>query len=380
MRSLLLILAVLVSYGSLYPFGFRADDISWPEFQAFISDWSFLTSRGDLIANVLLFAPIGFIGLLAAEPGLRQRVPLFLTVVLALLLAFALQVAQLWIPGRSPEVGDAVVNAIGLALGIGAGYATRTLSLSLGSSHHNKALAVPLLLAVLWVGYRWFPLVPTLDPQNVKNALKPLLLTPSLDPTRVAANAAGWLAWMLILLRCGIPRLGVFSVGAAAVFVVALQPLFVNNTLSANNLAGLGIALALLPALRHPEAPTGVTLLLLFSLLASGLHPYQFAPWANSFEWLPFAGFLSGGMEGNALNLIYKCFFYGSVLHLMHLNGASWRSGATTLAIWLSLIEAAQVHVVGRTAEITDPLLALILAFALSRIVALGGDRSRRHP
>lgn len=370
-RTLLLLLAFLVSYGSLYPFGFQADDASWPEFFEFATDWSIRTSRGDFIANVLLFAPIGFVGLLASRREGRRRVPLSLTVAIALLLALALQVAQLWVPGRSPEVGDAVVNAIGLALGMAVAHVLGRFGNQTVAGDRRSMLAAPLLLALLWIAYRWFPLVPTLDLQNLKDALKPLLLTPSLDPTRVLINAAGWLAWMLILLRCQIRGLGTLAIGIAAVIVVALQPLFVGNGISANNVAGLVIALALLPALRHPKAAPSIALLLLITLLANGLHPYRFSPWTNSFEWLPFAGFLRGSMEGNAVSLIFKCYFYGSTLFLMRLSGAQWKTAAITLAIWLSLIEAAQIHVVGRTAEITDPLLALILGYALSRLNAL---------
>ena len=379
MRTLLLLLAILVTYGSLYPFGFRADDASWPHFLEFITDWSIRTSRGDFIANILLFGPIGFVGLLASRLDGERRVPLRLTMTLALLLAFALQVAQLWIPGRSPEVGDALINTLGLAFGIGAARVILRLNLSTASRNHSNTLVVPLLLALLWVGYLWFPLVPTLDLQNVKNGLKPLLIAPAIDPTRVLINAAGWIAWLLILTRSRLPGLGALATCMAAAFVVAMQPLFVNNSISGNNVVGLAIALMLLPALRHRAAIAGVAVLLMVAVLASGLYPYRFSPWTNSFEWLPFVGFLRGSMEGNVASLLYKCYFYGSILYLIHMIGGTWRTSAVTLAIWLALIEALQIHVIGRTAELTDPLLALILGYAFSRLPPPSQPRVEKH-
>jgi hypothetical protein len=62
------------------------------------------------------------------------------------------------------------------------------------------------------------------------------------------------------------------------------------------------------------------------------------------------------------LVFLRKCFWYGSVVWL--LRAAGWRLWVAAFAITLLLcvIEISHLHIVGRTAETTDPLLALILA------------------
>jgi len=377
MRRLLILLALLISYGSLYPFGFRPDDASWAEFVDFATNLSIITNRGDILANVLLFTPVGFVAALAAERDQKRTTPLWLSSFAAILLAVGLQLAQIWIPGRDPSMGDAMINAMGLIIGILAAILVRRLPIRPAFRVHQHATLIPFTLALLWVGYRWFPGVPTLDIQNVRNALKPLLLRPEFDTTRILANTTGWLAWMLILLRARIGGIGVRPIALAAIAVLLLQPFFIYNTISVNNVAGLAIALALLPLLRHPEAPTAVCLLLFSSILTSGLHPYTITPYPNTFHWLPFAGYLDGSMESNAMNLIYKSFFYGTLVYLMHLNGTSWRGAAITTAIWLGIIETLQIWFVSRTAEITDPLLALLIAYAMSQIERY--DKGNNH-
>jgi len=65
------------------------------------------------------------------------------------------------------------------------------------------------------------------------------------------------------------------------------------------------------------------------------------------------------------LTFLRKCFWYGSAIWL--LRAAGWRlaRAAVAVALLLGAIEGIQIHLPGRVAEITDPLLALILAVTL---------------
>jgi hypothetical protein len=65
------------------------------------------------------------------------------------------------------------------------------------------------------------------------------------------------------------------------------------------------------------------------------------------------------------LMFLQKCFWYGSPAWL--LRAAGWRlaRAAVAVAFLLCAIEAIHVYIPGRVSEITDPLLALILAAAL---------------
>jgi|SRR5207302_2750231 len=69
-----------------------------------------------------------------------------------------------------------------------------------------------------------------------------------------------------------------------------------------------------------------------------------------------------------ASHSIQKCFWYGSALWL--LRAAGWLGcrlarAAIAVAVLLGAIEMIQIHLPRRVAEITDPVLALLLATAL---------------
>src|SRR5690606_6412689 len=52
---------------------------------------------------------------------------------------------------------------------------------------------MPLFLAAAWLGYRLFPFVPTIDWQAFKDALKPLLLEPSVGGMELFRYTVSWL-------------------------------------------------------------------------------------------------------------------------------------------------------------------------------------------
>ena len=66
-----------------------------------------------------------------------------------------------------------------------------------------------------------------------------------------------------------------------------------------------------------------------------------------------------------------KCFFYGALIALISARGGRPLAAAVAVAICLSMIEAAQMFLPQRTAESTDPILALILGF----VIGLGAPR-----
>ncbi len=372
MRTLLLIVAILISYGSLYPFGFHEWAVGLGRVDALLATIDPRTHRGNFIANVVLFVPFGFLTVLVAAACRHRLLCGLAWAVGGLALAVALQVAQLWIPGRNPELGDAVINALGLALGLAVGLMWMTLAKDLPGGARHGAAMIPLALAATWVVYRWYPLVPTLDLQNVKNAFKPLLVSPELNVPRLFTHLVAWSAWMWLLIRSGLFAGRSWLVGLSAVSVVLLQPLFVSGSLSVSAVAGLGLALCLLPWLRHYEAGTVVILMLLAALLVEGLRPFTFNAYPREFLWLPFAGFLGGSMELNLLNLFEKVFLYGALIYAMRANGLRWGTAGLIAALWLGMIEGIQVWLPGRTPEITDPLLALMLAYAMSRVKGQG--------
>lgn len=53
--------AVLITYGSLYPFDFSP--VAPEAMRRLFADWQLMGSRGDIVGNVILFVPWGLVGL-----------------------------------------------------------------------------------------------------------------------------------------------------------------------------------------------------------------------------------------------------------------------------------------------------------------------------
>jgi len=102
--------------------------------------------------------------------------------------------------------------------------------------------------------------------------------------------------------------------------------------------------------------------LMVLVMLLRGLAPYYWSSPANPFAWMPFSLSLALDREVAMLVFLRKCFWYGSGLWL--LRTAGWRLwlAAVVIAVLLMAIEIIHIHLPGRMAETTDPLLALILA------------------
>ncbi len=78
----------------------------------------------DVIQNILLFAPLGFLMAAGGNPESRSgRLP---AILVSLALSAFVEWAQAWIPGRYPSCWDILSNAAGGALGAWA--ATRARS------------------------------------------------------------------------------------------------------------------------------------------------------------------------------------------------------------------------------------------------------------
>ncbi|MEP6558635.1 MAG: hypothetical protein ABJB17_09140, partial [Burkholderiales bacterium] len=293
---------------------------------------------------------------------------------LALSYAWALQYLQFWYPSRDPVGSDAVFNCAGLLVGL---LLTAAVKPALHETSNQLDRSDPLWpallgLLLLWLAYRWFPLVPTLDLGEMKHALKPLLLHPRWDLPHVLHDIAAWSLWFWLARHGPLrPLKAPWAAVLVALGVLAGEPLFVGGSISLSNVLGLGIALLLrhsivpLATAARPRQPADLALVI---LLASSITVSELAPFVfdgkNQFLWLPFAGMLSGSMVLNTASLIEKCYLYGGVLVLLARIGMDWRVGACMLAAGLGALEGLQTLVPGRTPESTDAVMVVLLAIS----------------
>jgi VanZ family protein len=359
-------IAVII-YGSLYPFVFRAHAHSGlgEALAALLATWTRPTSRGDIISNVLLYVPLGFFAAHALA-GLPRAARVGLATALGLCICIAVEIAQFYEAARNSTMSDVYSNTAGTFLGAVAAVAFHR-GVKLPFIGQMSWQPFPVLLLAAWGGYRLYPYVPAIDLQKYKDALKPLIFSPTLTATGLYRHAATWLV-LAVLLEA------LFGAGRRRLLFVLLVPavlfariLIVGTVLSPNEVAGAALALLLwLAVLSHLRVRTGiVALLFVGAVVIQSLAPFQFQPWARPFGWIPFLSFMRGSMEVNVLSMFEKVFTYGSLLWLLTRSGLSLGVATTVTALMIFALRYAQVYLPGRSAEITDFAMVLVLGLVM---------------
>ena len=240
-RYLFVAYVLLVVYASLHPFsGWR--DRGLPPFAFLTAPLPRPIPVFDVVANIIGYMPLGFLAVLAVYPWLRRSYALGFGLACSVLLSFALESLQLYLPTRVSSNLDLLANTVGGAAGALAALATtRPLMDAEGLQRLRNRLFLPgrrtdlgLVLLGLW-------LFAQLSPETLlfgTGDLRDLFKTPSgkLYPAEVflrveagvaCANglAAGLLA-LYLTARNQPARAGVviFLAAALAVFGFADVP------------------------------------------------------------------------------------------------------------------------------------------------------------
>lgn len=355
---------VVIVYGSLYPFVFRTPPGGPGPIATFLATWNERPGRADFLANILLYLPFGFFFALDSRRGPRFAGGLLLAVLAGALLSLSMELTQYYDEGRVTSATDFYANTLGTCLGsvaalaIGGGFRLPFVG-------EVSANPIPTLLLIAWLSYRMYPYVPTIDLHKYWNALKPIFLTPSLSAYDLFRQTAIWLALYAlieaIVHRRRSPWLGLlFALG-----VMSAKVLIVDTELRVAELAGACLAfiiwLALLGVPARPRAAVAGAILCAY-VVASRVEPFRFQSSGRAFGWVPFLSLMRGSLQINTLSFLEKFFLYGSALYL--LGDAVGRRLPITIfiAVLLFATSWAECYLPGRSAEITDPVMVLIIA------------------
>jgi VanZ family protein len=359
-RSFLLVailIATLILHGSLYPYAFAVSSGRIGPLDTLLNSWATPPSGfGDLVANILLYMPFGFFAVLATNA--KRRV-LWVTAT-GLLLCVAVELAQFYDSGRVTNMSDVYLNTLGTWIGAMSGAAAGSRSI------FGRALllrAVPTILLVAFLGYRLFPYVPTIDLHKYWNALKPIVLHPVLAPIAIFHYFALWLtaSFLVAQAAAGAQRPLAF-VALLMTFVLGAKVLIVSQAVTLPEIAGAALALAAWAAIWHrPRAAVLlVAAVLCAAILAFRLQPFDFRASSSAFGWLPFRSFLGGSLETDISSFFEKFFLYGSLIWVGAQAGLRLWPATFLVAAMLFATSVVETHLPGRSAEISDALIALI--------------------
>ncbi len=371
------LMTAVIVYGSLYPFTFRQPTAGLgPAARALLNSWADAPGRGDFIANIALYTPFGFFAVLAISGIGSAAKRILMAIAAGAILSTCMELTQYYDDSRQTVATDLYANVVGTLLGAIGGSLT-------GGSFRWPLLReiasnrVPTLLLSAWAGYRLFPYVPTIDLHKYWNALKPVVLHPSLTGYDLFRYTAIWLTiGVLVEAIVGQKRVWLmFPLFVGSVIVAKV--LIVDTTVTMAEVAGAGLAfcvwgiLVVGPRLRV----TLIALLFCGYVVAGRLEPFEFLASGRAFGWIPFLGFMSGSVEIGVLSFLEKFFLFGSSIWLLTRAGLRLGSSAFVVAVILFITSQAQTYLPNRTAEITDAVMALLIG----AVFALVEDETRRN-
>lgn len=343
-------IAVAILYGSFFPFGFYLHRDPRGPIGVLLDSGLRPSSQDDVVANIFLFIPFGFF---VAYAFPRRILPATLA---GFALSLFVELFQFYDVGRVQAISDVYCNTFGALVGSAAAAAAwrRTFSIYLT------------LLLFCWLGSRWYPASPALP--SIR--MGPVLVVSSLPALDLFRFFTAWFAVGLMLeafygaarSRVALPLLLAISLvlRACAAYVDAAEVL--------GGAAATLLWSGVLWRLRARATVAAALFVILVILLA--LAPFRFLAVPRAFGWLPFRSFLETSTDTAIRVFFEKAFYYGGMIWLLVRAGLPIGAVAAGGAVLVFGLRLLQVYLPGRSAEITDATLLLMLA-AMMKLTSL---------
>jgi VanZ family protein len=361
--------AVVIVYGSLYPFDFRVPEGEGAVSALLHSRAIILSSHGDFVANVLLYMPLGWFGIQSMPRRMSVSLRLFLMVIGGTMISLTMELAQYYDAGRVTAINDIYTNLLGTITGsLGGIYLSGRWRVPLIAEILEKP--IPAMIIVAWAGYRFYPYVPTIDLHKYWNALKPVILNPVFSLESLYRHTTIWLTIFAFISMLVGHRRSILLVPLFCGCVLIARVMIVDTVLSVAEIMGAGVALCFWPIMRATSYRQRAAVLLLLlgtAVVIERLKPFQFQSVARDFGWVPFRSLMEGSIAINVMTFCEKSFLYGALLYLSMEAGGRLRTAVLIVGGILFTTSWVETYLPGRSAEITDLVMVLLLAggFAL---------------
>ncbi len=370
--------ALLIVYGSLYPFS------GWlpaGNMLAFLTaPWPRYIIRSDIIINLLVYLPLGFLIARALRHRLRTGLAIIAACLLCLLLSLTMESLQALLPERVSSRLDLLLNGLG---GLGGALLAGLVKNAPGPLRKlatlrrewflpSRAMDLGLVALGLWALSQLSPLLLSLDTDSVRKGLLPLW-TPGFP------SPFSWL--QLAAYICAIAGLGLFAsmlaragknislpfivfVGAVLLTKIFVMGPYLSLETAIGAAMGMVLGLTLHRAGRLLRSSLGAAFLLAgFALAELEPAPGAIFIFPQPFNWTPFRGQmhnLAGFSE--ILSLFWPFLALGCLAAFATKPSqrrlAAVLGGLLVLAFMFPL-EWQQQTIAGRKGDITDILLAL---------------------
>ena len=366
MFRLLLVIVAFIVYGSLYPFQFDFDrtDASplWILLHAWPAHFDKFAWR-DAGVNLALYFPLGISAYLAMARRIPRAIAAFVSIALGVLLSASVEMLQVFDGTRTCSLVDLACNTIGAAGGAAAGLILHPELMRTTQSRKSKrGAAGALLLAAAWAGYQLYPFVPLFSRGRLRANFERFLHAP-FSGVEVFASMAEWFAFALLMRSI----LGHFRAPwlALAMLCLPLRLLIVERSVAPAEILGAALALLLwtYPE-EQPKLKAGAILLALTIVLRE-MEPFHFVRQVAAFSWIPFSATFGAERQNATFTLLRKSFEYGAMVWTLRGIGLRYANAGMAVRAALLLLELLQRHLPNRQPEITDALIAGLMACVL---------------
>jgi glycopeptide antibiotics resistance protein len=349
----------------------------------------------DCVANILLTAPLGFLGLMGRlQKGKLSK--LWKWLMLGLALGLAAEILQLAVPSRSSSITDAINNGVGALTGAATArlFGLRLLRFLEGTAldrEHTWFWLLAGAMTVIMLG----PFDFSLDVSNIVSDFRMMRTNPWEVGTPIGDGWVQMAAFALVAAVWGrIAARGRFmqlSRGKAAVACILLMPLaleFSQLLVQSHAPSMRDFALEVLGAAAGFTVGTSVSILVGpiagfvivgLALIAAGLSPGDFVTWPgqSSFEWVPFVEYYRQTTPAALYDAMMGLAGYGLFGGLLQ---AACKNRPRGLIVVLAMafaagIEITQMLLPSRVANVTDILIAGLGAWIGSLIYSGIEDR-----
>jgi glycopeptide antibiotics resistance protein len=376
MRYVLLIIIVLISYGSLYPFKFSGEILNQQEFFNWLFEVNFQTTRADKLANILLFVPYGFVTMIALKTHKRAFLLGSLTFFFGVFLALTLQYIQLYIPARVPDALDALYNSFGILVGMFSAYLLRQYSHSHSFSTRSiindwSKMTLPLLLALVWLLWRLYPYVPLFTAESIARSVEPLFIAPVLDITTFIRDAIGWLVFYYLMSRKPLHTISRFKLLQLTLLVLAAEVLIKSNQVTVGDLLAALSAFAFYTSINPRQVKHSLVKALGIGIVLFTIEQLSWQPESYQFNWLPFYSILKMSPWLSVEKLLLSIYFFASFIYLLRNVMFSWFGATLVCVVGVLMLELIKGLISEQAGDITYPIIALIIGIAMSQFETL---------
>lgn len=303
--GLMLIVVGAIVYGSLYPFAFYDAGSFGADIAHLAGTWLWPPqSRGDLLANLLLYMPLGLTVALAFGRGRSRYFATALALAAGAVISCAVELAQFYDAGRVSTFSDAYLNIMGTLAGAAMAWAGRARRFRFAWPSGAAATFARFLLFA-WLGWRLYPYVPTIDLHKYWRSVLQLASiseVPAFDYFRYAVR---WLT-LAFVVDVGLRPKHLARVLAPLIFCFFVAKILViDQYVVPPDVVGAGLALLVSERFFRgcPSVAIPCTAALLMAVIVSGrVLPWQWDSVPHAFQWIPFYSFLHGSLQVNVIS------------------------------------------------------------------------------